>query len=207
MKSIYICLFLGVIAIGCSSNNESSQQVPALPEHVKSLENVTVISPQDFPSDNVTIHLDQVFTETEDVYLDYAGNIAADNSGRLFIQTGAEMGQVKLYAFDADGQFIKQIGRYGRGPGEFERIHDIQTDNNRLYVYEDYEVHAFNLSDLSFSNSFVIRMEDLTKDSEIRGLQPGTSFFVQSDSSFYSCLSLTFGKELMSVKTSSIIRL
>lgn len=184
MKSIYICLFLGVVAVGCSSNNESSQQAPALPEHVQNLENVTVISPQDFPSDNVNIHLDQVFTETEDVFFGYAGNIAVDDSGRLFIETGSEMGQTKIYVFNSDGQFIKQIGRYGRGPGEFELIQGIQASKDKLFVYENFEMHVFNLSDLSFSHSFIIKMEGVPNESPIRGLRPGNSFFVQNDSSF-----------------------
>jgi hypothetical protein len=191
MKSKYICLLFGVMVFGCSSNNNSStansplqESDLKLPEHIQGLENVIVISPQDFPSDNASIHLDHIFTETEDIYFGYAGNIAVDDLDRLYIQIGAEMGQVGLLVFNSDGSFEKRLGRYGRGPGEFERIQEIQIYEDRLFVYENFEVHVFNLSDLSFSHSFVIRMENLESDSELRGLQPEDNFFALSDSSF-----------------------
>ena len=44
----------------------------------------------------------------------------ADSRGRILVSPIAEAG--RLHAFDADGRYVRTIGRAGSGPGEFRRL-------------------------------------------------------------------------------------
>ncbi|MEX0723106.1 MAG: 6-bladed beta-propeller [Gracilimonas sp.] len=187
----FTSVFLGLfILAGCYSSDsypdstESKTMKTDLPEEIQNLKNLTLILENEATLKPISAEKDLIFTETEDVFLGYAGNIAVDDLGRLYIQIGSEMGEAGILVFNSDGSFEKQLGRYGRGPSEFERIQDIQIFGDRLFVYENYEVHVFDLTNLSFSHSFIIKMESLENDSKLRGLRPGDKFFVQSDSAF-----------------------
>ncbi|MEX2362563.1 MAG: 6-bladed beta-propeller, partial [Balneolaceae bacterium] len=158
MKHIFFVLsFSSILATGCSSDeNSENHQENMLSENIRQLENLSVYSLDQNPPLTVTLTQDQVFTETDEVFFGWAGNIAVDNEGRLFVQIGAEMGETGILVFNSDGSYKKTIGRHGGGPGEFEYIRDVTTSDEKLFVYENYEIHVFDLADLEFSHSIVI---------------------------------------------------
>lgn len=172
-----------------------------LSENIRQLENLSVYSLDQNPPLTVTLTQDQVFTETDEVFFGWAGNIAVDNEGRLFVQIGAEMGETGILVFNSDGSYKKTIGRHGGGPGEFEYIRDVTTSDEKLFVYENYEIHVFDLADLEFSHSIVIKMESLKTDSELRKLNPGSQFFVLNDSSYFFSFTSSLSQKVKGAET------
>lgn len=60
--------------------------------------------------------------------------IGVDSRGRVYVLDAQEQ-QVRL--FDADGAFVRGVGRVGDGPGEFRGANGIAVDaSDRLWVYD-----------------------------------------------------------------------
>jgi hypothetical protein len=62
--------------------------------------------------------------------------IDADKDGNVYL---ADFAENRILVFNKEGEFAKQIGRAGDGPGEFRRLAGIDLLNGgSLMVYEDY---------------------------------------------------------------------
>jgi hypothetical protein len=63
----------------------------------------------------------------------------------------------RLLLFNRDGNFIRQIGSSGRGPGEYLRVRDFDIDvhNEEVYILEGRKVLVYNFNGL-FRRDFVL---------------------------------------------------
>lgn len=61
--------------------------------------------------------------------------IATGENDRYIYVADIRLGCIKMYTHD--GKFVKQIGREGRGPGEFGAISGMHVDNEDLVVMDD----------------------------------------------------------------------
>lgn len=70
-------------------------------------------------------------------------------------------GTRKIYVYTKDGKFVRQIGRFGRGPGEYIQLADMIVDkqNHLIEIYEDFTrrilVYDFNGKFIKTNNGFV----------------------------------------------------
>ncbi len=70
-------------------------------------------------------------------------------------------GTRKIYIYTKDGKFVRQIGRFGRGPGEYVQLADMMVDkqNHLIEIYEDFTrrilVYDFNGKFIKTNNGFV----------------------------------------------------
>ena len=64
-----------------------------------------------------------------------------------------------LFVFDKEGRFIRKIGRMGGGPGEYTAIYDftIDTDNNKIILFDGLRLLFFNASNGQFERTIVIK--------------------------------------------------
>lgn len=69
----------------------------------------------------------------EGIFLEAITDIALDRLGRLY---ACDMKANNIKKFDADGKFIKVIGREGQGPGEFNRPLFLATSKDGIIVYD-----------------------------------------------------------------------
>ncbi|MEX0598459.1 MAG: 6-bladed beta-propeller, partial [Candidatus Paceibacterota bacterium] len=114
-----------VIIINCflscqHSGNDYSESKKVeinVPKKVEELENLTVISDQKAPLFDISFKKVGTFGSTENILFYYVGNFSVDNENRVYI---ADKNDIKV--FQADGAFIKTLGRKGRGPGEFNNF-------------------------------------------------------------------------------------
>ena len=61
-------------------------------------------------------------------------NLALDAQGRLYV---ADLGAYRVQVFDADGNYVRTVGKYGDNYGEFARLKGIAVDRaNRLYAVD-----------------------------------------------------------------------
>ena len=58
-------------------------------------------------------------TMPEDVFFENPGTVSCDMEGNIYV---VDSGAKSVKKFDAQGYFMKTIGREGQGPGEFGRI-------------------------------------------------------------------------------------
>lgn len=68
-------------------------------------------------------------------FFDQPNQTAFDSAGNLYVAQGHTAGEPKILKFTADGQFIKQWGSRGNGPGQFYAAHSIDIDtNDKIYI-------------------------------------------------------------------------
>ncbi|MFY0684329.1 MAG: 6-bladed beta-propeller [Balneola sp.] len=145
-KFILFCLI--VVAWGCSSEEENR-----IPEQFKDLENLTVFSSDETPTQTFSFKKEGIFGNSEEVLIGRMGEIAVDSLGRVFI---SDIQKNEINIFEPGGNFLNSLGRQGVGPGEFNNIRSLQIVGNHLYVYDpsQYRVNIFSLT--TFSNKGTI---------------------------------------------------
>jgi hypothetical protein len=65
-----------------------------------------------------------------------------------------------LFVFDEEGRFVRKIGEFGNGPGEYTGISDFSIDplNQEIYLLDNFKLHKYKF-DGSFVCSVVVRLE------------------------------------------------
>ena len=72
------------------------------------------------------------------------GSIAVDNGGRVYI---SDTGNFRIQVFAANGRFLRSVGEFGNGPGQFTWPFDLAVDaDGNLYVTDDKEQTLTKLS-------------------------------------------------------------
>jgi len=142
--------FLMIVILGCSS-----QKTDQIPDQFQELENLTVYSTDTTPVKTISFKKDVIYGNTNKVLLGSLTEIAVDGSGRVFI---ADIENMTIHVFEPGGRFIDQLGRDGRGPGEFSSIHSIQIQGDRLYAFDLWpynKAHIFTLDSLTREETII----------------------------------------------------
>lgn len=136
-----------ILICGCSS-----EKPDLIPEQLQELENLVVYSSDSKPKKSITFTKDATYGDTEDVFIGRIQDVTVDSKGRVFI---ADSRRMAIHAFNPEGEYIAQLGRDGRGPGEFGYISSLNVHEDRLYVYDPNQqrVHIFTLHDLAGEKS------------------------------------------------------
>ena len=69
----------------------------------------------------------------EDVFFLGYGDIVVDKSGNVYVMDSKAK---HIKKFDADGKFLKLIGREGQGPGEFTRPSGLVCSRDKLVAWD-----------------------------------------------------------------------
>lgn len=157
MKNLIVLIIIMVL-LGCSS-----QDADHIPEEFQHIVNLTVYSAEKGAPYQIELVREQSFGDTDDVLIGRMGQVVVDSHGRVYL---ADLQQKDIKVFDPNGDFIKQLGRSGRGPGEFEAITDVQITYNRLFVYDaiQYMILAFSLE--SFDHEYDVLLGDSRMQAE-----------------------------------------
>ncbi|MCW9708199.1 6-bladed beta-propeller [Fodinibius salsisoli] len=133
----YVVLLL---ILGCASKPGVE-----VPETVKSLENVTIHTPNAEPSRQIVLDEEVTYEDTEEVTRGIiSGNVVVDSRGRVYIP---DFQAKTIYVYNADGSYLDSIGREGKGPGEFQMIWRIRVADDTLHVlgYASQKISVFDL--------------------------------------------------------------
>lgn len=85
-----------------------------------------------------------------------ASSVAFDANGNLYVVDGLYAGMdTRIVVFDASGNFVREFGSMGEGPGEFNRPTGVVVMRDGTTVVEDLKHRAFQLFD---ANGEFLRM-------------------------------------------------
>lgn len=146
-RSVLFSLLLPLLLMNCLP------QEVEIPQKLRDLKNLTVYSADVKSAKTISFQKDAVYSESGEVLIGRMGEVAVDSLGRVFI---ADIGKKVIYAFAPDGQFIDQVGRDGRGPGEFSSyIKNLQIHGNRLYAFDPdpSRLNVFALNNLAIEKT------------------------------------------------------
>jgi len=138
--------FISFLLIGCSSE---SNQVPDVPGNIASLKNLVVHHDTDDSDLIITLDKEMTFAEADEVpWGRIIKELTVDKLGRVFI---ADMASNKIHVYEADGTYKVSLGSNGRGPGEFNTIWSLKTDDKYLHVFDrqHYKISLFDLESLN----------------------------------------------------------
>lgn len=160
-----LVLPLVLLLVNCSSseNNEISNSTKtaaevSIPEHLQDIENLSVFADFD-PAWSVEFEQEHSYGEIYPALLApqlFLGpDVAVDNEGNVY---RAEKAQRKILVFDDEGNLIQQIGRDGRGPGEFQTITAVDIHENKLSVFDGtlLRISVFNIQNFELIESIPI---------------------------------------------------
>jgi len=142
-RSVYAFIMLFIFT-SCTS-----EEVSQIPDHIQELENLTIHGTNPEPSGIVTLNEEQIFEETDDVLWGRViRDMTTDDEGRVFI---ADMASNMIHAYNSEGIYQTSLGRQGQGPGEFNEIWNLKTDDKHLHVLDlmHQRTSLFDLNTLS----------------------------------------------------------
>jgi hypothetical protein len=140
MKTIFSLLLLTVLILISCSESKSDLSKSSNNFHYFDLEDA-IKHPQNIYLDDLVPEVEYVPLETRpECMLGSISKLAVTDSF-LFI-TDVK----KLLQFNKNGQFIKQIGSIGRGPGEYASVIDFFIDDKykKIYILNGRDVQIFN---------------------------------------------------------------
>lgn len=117
-------------------------------------EGMKIIKVRDM-EDTKSVYLSSIFRQARIVPLDYSeDNMIGEVeqlriwSDKLYIMDKYNEGSISI--FDLDGNFIRKVGKAGRGPNEFTVISDFDVDKNNgdVYIYDNHTRNIFVYSHL-----------------------------------------------------------
>ncbi len=101
-------------------------------------------------------------TDWEGLFYDDNKWMAAAPDGSIFV---SNINLHNVYKFSPDGQFIKEFGQYGQGPGDMIAPNNVFILNNRyVAVEESPEVRRISIFDFSGKFVDVIKMNHYSRD-------------------------------------------
>ena len=128
MRSIIIYLFLSwAVGIYSCTQRKHINEIPIIDieDNIKNMEKIFI---SQFSEDirYIPLSIDTAYPLywTTHLYVDFSKDFILDSDGRTCI------------LYDAKGHFIRQIGRQGRGPGEYLGIKYVKLINDGIVVYD-----------------------------------------------------------------------
>jgi hypothetical protein len=183
-EKIAFCLFFIVIFSSCSAHKTK------ISARIRKLKNLTVYPADAQPVYKIAFKRGVAYGSTNNVVIGKLGSIAVDDSGQVYI---ADKQQNTIHIFEPNGHYLTQLGRKGKGPGEFQNIQDMKINNVHLYVLDDwlFRISVFDLDTFQLSTSFNLSFEDQKnvplwlKRTKKKGLsyQP-SNLYIRPDGSF-----------------------
>lgn len=129
-----------------------------IPERIKKVENLTIFPGNAIPSHSIKLTLEQEFGDIGEPYLVSILASVVDERGRVIIlNVGSDYEQV-LYVFNADGTYHTQLGRQGKGPGEYGHIVGMQAIAEKIFVldFTSLRLNEYSMQGYSFIRSILL---------------------------------------------------
>ncbi|MFD2532841.1 6-bladed beta-propeller [Gracilimonas halophila] len=171
LLSIFLCFFL----IQCSDSSKPEIAVPAeqgeqtgktapgrildeIPPHIQEVENLTIFPGDSAPLYSIELIPEQTFGETGEPYFVKISGSVVDDQERVIIWSVDSNYEQILYVYNADGSYHDQLGRRGRGPGEYETMVGLQAKAGKVFVldYSSQRLNEYSTEDYSFHRSILI---------------------------------------------------
>jgi hypothetical protein len=178
-KVSQLILFVLVINLCISCENNGSEEWADVPEEILAMENLTLFSSDPEPSGSITLEREVSFGDTDDVIISSLLIQAdTDDNGRVYIADG----QLNtIHVFYPEGSYLHSIGREGDGPGEFRRIQAMEISEQHLHILDigHSRISTYDLNTFEHTGDFDVSPGDTGAD------QPLWMNSTQDDGLFY----------------------
>lgn len=192
---IFLCLFI----VKCSNNPTPRQPelqeqpehifiLDEIPQHIREVENLSIFPGDSEPRYSIELIPEQVYGETGEPYLTTLYDAVVDDQGRVIIlnantNTNHEH---SIYVYDENGTFHTQLGRHGRGPGEYGFVIDLQFKAGKVFVRDmtNKRINIYNTEGYDFDRSMLIEQLVIRDHEEVKGMNLGLTF-ARNDGNYF----------------------
>lgn len=159
---VFLVFFL-ILILSCKSDKKT-----LLPDHVRSLDHLTVLTEKTEPASEIKMVPEVIFYDS--VFIESIAGTAVDDSGRLFVAAESR-NLVQIHVFDPGGEFLTTLGKRGEKPGEFQDIRNLHIKPNELVVLDGTLNRStfFSLDSLEVTNTQDITPVLSGKHQKLRG--------------------------------------
>lgn len=155
MRSVCWLCTLIILLIGCTSQPDVE-----VPEEYADLDNLKALPADQEPESDITFTLEATFGDSEEAPFGRVfSGLEVDGQGRIYVGDGLEF---TIRVYDSEGTHLRDIGRRGEGPGEFQRIHALRVAGGNLHVldYNQRRITVFDLSTFEVADEFNVALEE-----------------------------------------------
>ncbi len=125
MRKLILAVLLFICLTSCTEKNYE----------VKTIDGVKTVINHELPIEPFSMELiHEISDEGADYMISEITDLEGDSEGNIYILDAKEC---NIKKFDPSGQFIKNISRKGKGPGEIHFPKNLTIDNNDLLVVTD----------------------------------------------------------------------
>lgn len=169
--SVFLCFSL----IQCSDNSKPEKAVSIepieqagkidpdrildeIPPHIQEVENLAIFPGDSEPLYSIELIPEQTFGETGEPYLVNVLSSVVDDQGKIIIHSADANYEQILHVFNADGTYHTQLGRQGRGPGEYLHVLGLEAKAEKVFVldYTNKRLNEYSTEDYSFVRSILL---------------------------------------------------
>ncbi|MDZ7680977.1 MAG: 6-bladed beta-propeller [Fodinibius sp.] len=182
VQKILLRILVCFLLIQCSSNSthdqpEYTRTLDDIPQDIQEVENLTVFSGDAEPTHSVELKPEQTFGKQGKPYLTKVNGCIIDDKGRVIINDFDKKKEYGfpnvLYAYNADGSYRTQIGRPGRGPGEYSFIFDMQAKAGKVIVFDltNKRLNVYDTDGYALDRTILLENFKNTNDEAAKGLE------------------------------------
>jgi len=152
-KGVITCVAIVILCISCSQDNAQKSKTLSLenvPEEIRNLESLSVFDSDSEPTEKITfketVRFGEIYPALLPPTMGFGPLNAVDENGRFYRAIRA---QNLISVYNSEGSKITDIGRKGRGPGEFLSITSVYVLADKIFVFDS---NLFRLSIFSINN-------------------------------------------------------
>jgi hypothetical protein len=167
MKPFLSSIILMLLIVGCNRDSDSR---PYSLEFFAGISNIQSFNKIGQPDSIIILNKESSFGDTDSVFYNFIFRLSVDDSGKVYLNNE------RIHVYSPDGSYHESIGEKGRGPGEFQVIHNYLIKNNKLYVFDAfiYRISVFSVNDFSLINEISLEtLEGMRSFGEFKVYQNG----------------------------------
>ncbi len=175
-----IPILLSLLLVHCSQEPETEhiQILDKIPQHIQEIENLTIFPGDSEPLYEIELIPEQTFGEEGEPYLTHIAGSVVDENERVLIwdidtHGGSFPPPHNIYVYNTDGTYYTQIGRGGRGPGEFGMLISIYANAGKVFVLDAHNqrLNLYNKVDYSFERSILVEHWNVHNHESVKDLE------------------------------------
>ncbi len=114
--------------------------------------------------------------ESSDPLLGGIGHVSFDEEMNVFV---TDYQQRKVFMFDDAGSYVREYGRPGEGPGEFNVVVSVEVVGNEVYAYDNRSsrLSIFDKETAAFKRSLAVKTDEWSPFN-LLGVEDGYAFFL-----------------------------
>lgn len=174
-----------MLTSGCSPDPgpEPVRALDEIPQHIREVDSLTVYPADSEPLYTLELVSRQSFGGSGRPHWKVITGCEVDDNGRVIMRGLTTEFKTELHAYNPDGTYRGQIGRYGSGPGEYQFVSpNFQIEAGQVFLYDEFaeRLSMFTTEDYAFKKTTRLQDWNVRDLETVRNMELG-GFYARSD--------------------------